>query len=186
MSALTLVLVALGVSADAFAVAVGKGLERRRRDLRQALVVAAVFGAFQAGMPLLGWFVGSELEDLVTSVDHWVAFVLLAAVGGRMLHEALTADGTVAPPRGIGWRELLVLALATSVDALAVGITFAFLPLRILPAVLLIGATTAVVSFGGVLLGQRAGARWRRPAELAGGVVLIGIGVKILLDHLSA
>ena len=185
MSALTLVLVALGVSADAFAVAVGKGLERRRRDLRQALVVAAVFGAFQAGMPLLGWFVGSELEDLVTSVDHWVAFVLLAAVGGRMLHEALAADGP-APARGIGWRELLVLALATSVDALAVGITFAFLPLRILPAVLLIGATTAVVSFGGVLLGQRAGARWRRPAELAGGVVLIGIGVKILLDHLSA
>ena len=186
MSALTLVLVALGVSADAFAVAVGKGLQMRRLRLGQAATIAASFGLFQAVMPLLGYLLGSQLERVITSFDHWVAFALLAGVGGRMLNEARKPDdaGTAADSR-LDWRELLVLSVATSIDALAVGIGFAFLPVSIGPAVLLIGITTATLAFGGVLLGHRAGSRWRRPAAVAGGLILIGIGIKILVDHLG-
>ena len=187
MSLLTLVLVALGVSADAFAVAVGKGLQMRRLHLGHAATIAASFGLFQGVMPLLGYLLGSQLERAVTSFDHWVAFALLAGVGGKMLNDARRGDDDeLAADRGLDWRELLVLSVATSVDALAVGIGFAFLPVSIGPAVLLIGVTTAVLAFAGVLLGHRAGARWRRPAAVVGGVILIGIGVKILVDHLTA
>ena len=187
MSLLTLVLVALGVSADAFAVAVGKGLQMRRLHLGHAATIAGAFGLFQGVMPLLGYLVGSQLERVITSFDHWVAFALLAGVGGKMLLDARAEDEAAATADSeLDWRELLVLSVATSIDALAVGIGFAFLPVSIVPAVLLIGVTTAVLAFGGVLLGHRAGARWRRPAAAAGGLVLIGIGVKILVDHLSA
>lgn len=198
MSLLTLLLVALGVSADAFAVALGKGLHMRRFDPRAAVRIALVFGLFQAGMPLLGYLLGSELERYITQVDHWIVFTLLALVGGKMIHEALSDDddddleGTAPEPTGgavatrtVGHRELLVLGVATSLDALAVGIGFAFLDVDITLAVCLIGVITALLSYGGVVLGQRAGARFRRPAEIAGGLILIGIGTEILLDHLG-
>ncbi|MCW2679591.1 MAG: putative rane protein [Frankiales bacterium] len=185
MSLLTLVLIALGVSADAFAVAIGKGLQMRRLRLGHAATIALAFGLFQAVMPLLGYLLGSQLERAITSFDHWVAFALLAGVGGRMLHQARTDDDVAAASDDLDWRELLVLSVATSIDALAVGIGFAFLPVSIGPAVLLIGLTTAVLAFGGVLIGHHAGARWRRPAAVAGGLVLIGIGVSILVEHLE-
>ncbi len=184
MSLVTLVFIALGVSADAFAVAVGKGLGMRRLDVRAGGAIAVAFGASQAMMPLLGWLIGSQMARFVVEIDHWVAFGLLAAVGGKMMWEARHPDGDDAGSR-LTWRELLVLSTATSIDALAVGISFAFLPVSILPAALLIGVTTTLVAAAGVVLGHRAGARWRRPAEFVGGVILVVIGTNILLDHLG-
>lgn len=191
MSTAALLLIALGVSADAFAVAVGKGLGMPRLHLRTAASIAIAFGLAQALMPLLGWLLGTQLEQFITPVDHWVAFGLLTLVGGRMLREALRPEDLPAEGTGAGNvmlvrpRELLVLALATSIDALAVGISLALVEVNIIAAVIVIGAVTCVLSFAGVALGQRAGARFRGPAEIAGGLVLIGIGVKILLDGLG-
>ena len=186
MSAWTLLLIALGVSADAFAVALGKGLHLRRLAARDALAIAGTFGLFQALMPVLGWLVGSSLEDYITEVDHWVAFGLLALVGGKMLHEALSpGEDDEEDEDHVGLRELLVLGLATSVDALAVGVSFAFLDVDVLAAAVVIGVVTLLVSLAGVVVGHRAGVRFRGPAEVAGGVVLILIGVRILLDHLG-
>ena len=187
MSLWILLLIAVGVSADAFAVAIGKGFGMRRLDWRAATRLAAAFGLAQAAMPLLGWLLGSQLAHYITSIDHWVAFVLLGAVGGRMLLGAWTDDDdTSARPSGlIGWRELLVLSVATSVDALAVGISFAFLEVDIVAAAGLIGVITFGLALAGVVVGQRAGSRLRGPAEAVGGVVLIGIGTRILLTHLA-
>ncbi|MDY7106599.1 MAG: manganese efflux pump MntP family protein [Actinomycetota bacterium] len=182
MSPFTLLLVAVAVSADAFAVAVGKGLGMRRLDLRAAGSIAVAFGGFQALMPLVGWLLGSRMEHLVAELDHWIAFGLLAGVGTKMLWEAYR-DAEDEPDGTIGWGELVVLSTATSIDALAVGITFAFLPVSILPAVVLIGVTTTTIALVGVLVGHHAGSRWRRPAEFAGGVVLVMIGLRVLLDH---
>lgn len=182
----TLLLVALGVSADAFAVALGKGLHIRRLGVRDAAAIALSFGGFQALMPLIGWFVGVRLQGYITEVDHWVAFGLLALIGGKMLHEALTAGPDDEPDEDhVGVRELLVLSVATSIDALAVGVSLAFLDVSILGAAALIGVVTAVVSLVGVVVGHRAGLRFRGPAEIAGGVVLILIGLRILLEHLG-
>lgn len=186
MSLLTLLLISLGVSADAFAVALGKGLQMRRLRPRDALAVAATFGLFQALMPLLGWILGSSLRDYVTEVDHWIAFGLLTLIGGKMIWEALRpGSDDPASDDPVPLRELLVLGLATSIDALAVGISFAFLEVNILGAVLAIGLITFAVSLVGVLLGHRAGVRFRGPAEIVGGLILILIGTRILLDHLG-
>lgn len=190
-----MLLLALGVSADAFAVAVGKGLGMRRLDRRVAFRIAVTFGVFQAVMPVLGWLLGSQLARYVSAFDHWVAFGLLTFVGGRMIIAAIRESGdeygdtatshgatsTIALPT----RELLVLAVATSIDALAVGIGFAFIDVDVPVACLLIGVTTTLLSALGVWVGHRAGSRWRGPAEIVGGVVLIGIGVRILLQHLG-
>lgn len=213
MSLWTLTLIAVGVSADAFAVAVGKGLTMPRLSRRGALLIAVMFGAFQGVMPLVGWLLGSSLEGSIERIDHWIAFGLLVAVGAKMLHEALLGDDggeqdEVVPvrervaagggplPTGDGVpvagrlresvpvRELTLLSVATSVDALAVGISFAFLEVSIGPAVLLIALVTFALSLAGVAVGRAAGARWRRPAEVCGGLILIGIGTKILLEHL--
>jgi len=184
MTFVTLLLIAIGVSADAFAVALGKGLGMRRLNYRHAVLIALAFGVFQAVMPLVGWLVGTQFQSLITSIDHWIAFGLLALVGGKMLYEAFSKGGDEKEDDGLRVRELLLLSFATSIDALAVGISFAFLEVDILPAVALIGATTAVLSFAAVLIGHRAGTRFKRPAEIAGGLILIGIGTKILFDHL--
>ena len=200
MSFAALLLIAMGVSADAFAVALGKGLTMRRLHRPTAVTIAAAFGGAQALMFLVGWLLGAQLETYVTSVDHWIAFALLLLVGGAMLFEARSGedeadtaevdepdagDGSVATRRRVAPRELLVLAVATSIDALAVGISSALLDVDIVAAVLVIGVVTCVLSFAGVVLGQRAGARWREPAEVAGGLVLIAIGTRILLQHLG-
>ncbi|MFT4305867.1 MAG: manganese efflux pump MntP family protein [Microbacterium sp.] len=186
MSVLNLLLIAVGVSADAFAVSLTQGVRARAHLRRTALTVAVVFGVFQALMPLAGWAVGAQLSSFIAPFDHWLAFGLLALIGGRMLWEAVRHRHEAVRPGRVRMRELLALGVATSIDALAVGLSFAFLHVAIAPAVVLIGAVTAAVSYLGVHLGHRAGDRFQTPAEIVGGLVLIGIGVKILLEHLLA
>ena len=175
---------AVGLSMDAFAVSVCKGLSIRELKLRQALIVGAWFGAFQALMPAVGWLLGSAFTDLIESVDHWIAFVLLSIIGGNMIREALSHEEEEANP-SLAPVTMLLLAVATSIDALAVGITFAFLRVDILPAVALIGVCTFLISAAGVKIGNIFGSRYKSGAELAGGIVLVLIGVKILLEHLG-
>lgn len=188
MSWVEIVLIAVGLSMDAFAVAIGKGLAMKRREHLQALAIALAFGLFQGGMPLIGWLVGSQFTGIITEIDHWIAFVLLAIVGGKMLFEAFEdePDGSDAPTGArLRFKELLVLAVATSIDALAAGISFAFFHLDIWRTVGLIAIITATLSYIGVVAGHVLGSRLERPAEIAGGVILIGIGLKILLEHLG-
>ena len=179
-----LFILAVGLSMDAFAVSICKGLSIRQLKLRQALIVGAWFGAFQALMPAVGWLLGSAFTDLIESVDHWIAFVLLSLIGGNMIREALSHEEEDADP-SLAPVAMLLLAVATSIDALAVGITFAFLRVDILPAVTLIGVCTFLISAAGVKIGNVFGSRFKSGAELAGGVVLVLIGLKILLEHLS-
>lgn len=187
MGIVELLLVAVGLSMDAFAVAVCKGLGMKRLNMRTAAVLALFFGGFQALMPLIGWLLGSQFMWLIEPVDHWVAFVLLVFIGAKMLWETLHDEegcGCEDTSR-IDLREYLMLAIATSIDALAVGISFAALSVDIVPAVSLIGLTTFVLTLVGVAVGHFFGSRYERPASIAGGVVLILIGVKILLEHLG-
>lgn len=179
-----LFVLAVGLSMDAFAVAVCKGLSIRALKLRHAVIVGAWFGAFQALMPAAGWLLGSAFADRIAAIDHWIAFVLLALIGGKMIREALSPEEEERDP-SLAPMTMLLLAVATSIDALAVGITFAFLRVDILPAVTLIGVCTFVLSAAGVEIGHLFGARYKSRAELAGGVVLVLIGLKILLEHLN-
>ena len=191
MGIVELLLVAVGVSMDAFAVSICRGLGMRRLNLRMAAVLALFFGGFQALMPLVGWALGSQFMSLISPVDHWVAFVLLALIGGKMLWEAVhdeegeCRDCDRDDASRIDLREFLVLAVATSIDALAVGISFAALSVDIVPAVCLIGVTTFAFSFVGVAVGHFFGARYEKPASVVGGVVLVLIGLKILVEHLG-
>ena len=183
-----LVLIGVGLSMDAFAVALCKGLSMRRVNYAHAAVIALFFGVFQAVMPLIGWVLGTQFARYITSVDHWIAFALLGYIGGKMIWDALQEAPETAPCAGEGrldLKELLMLAVATSIDALAVGITFAFLQVSILPAVATIGLITFALSFAGVVVGNRFGTRFQKKAEIAGGVVLVLIGLKILLEHLG-
>ncbi|QKJ19932.1 manganese efflux pump MntP [Microbacterium hominis] len=185
MSIVNLLVVAVGVSADAFAVSLAQGVRVRRRIHRDALLVAVTFGLFQALMPLIGWMLGAQFSAFISPVDHWVAFGILLLIGAQMLWEAFRG-GDEEPAEGrIRTRQLLVLAIATSIDALAVGLTFAFLDVAILPAVAAIGVVTAALTYIGVVLGHRVGTRFQKPAEIVGGLVLIGIGVKVLVEHLA-
>ena len=193
MGFVELFLIGVGLSMDACAVAICKGLAMKRVNYRHALVIALFFGGFQALMPLVGWALGTQFQQFIAPVDHWIAFVLLAFLGGKMLWEAFHDDdgpegaetGAAGAPEKLDLRELVLMAVATSIDALAVGITFAFLQVDIVPAVALIGATTFVLSFAGVVVGNQFGARFEKPATVVGGVVLVLIGVKILLEHLG-
>lgn len=187
MSILELLLTGVGLSMDAFAVAICQGLCMPRLNWRHASVIALFFGGFQALMPALGWLLGSRFAERIRTVDHWVAFVLLGIIGLNMVREALgpeeeTACGVEAK---LDLRRLLVLAVATSIDALAVGVTFAFLDVPILPASSVIGVITFCLSLAGVAVGNCFGARYRRRAELSGGIILIALGAKILLEHLG-
>ncbi|MBG6216253.1 putative Mn2+ efflux pump MntP [Arthrobacter sp. CAN_A6] len=157
----------------------------RQFNVQHALIIAVSFGLFQALMPLIGWLLGTQFARYITGIDHWVAFGLLLLIGGRMLWEAFSPhEDTEEDSDRLHTRKLLVLALAASIDALAVGITFAFIPVSITGAMFLIGATL-VLAFFGVLIGRRVGARFGKPAEIAGGIILILIGTRILLDHLG-
>lgn len=244
MGVIELILTGVGLSMDAFAVAVCKGLGMRRVNWGHALIIALFFGGFQALMPLIGWAAGSLFSSYITAVDHWIAFGLLALIGGKMLwdafHEdnatcvcgrdcdhcskrntpacdgpdvavslgasasaasasAATSPATTAaasasavpaatalagPLEPLDYRELIMLAVATSIDALAVGITFAFLGVNIWLAIAAIGVTTFILSFAGVAVGNQFGARFEKPATIAGGIVLILLGTKILVEHL--
>ena len=188
MGFVELALIAIGLSMDAFAVSVCKGLGMSKLNWKHALVIALFFGAFQGIMPVIGWALGTQFEGYITSIDHWIAFVLLAFIGAKMLWDAFHEDDDElsCPADGrLDLRELVMLAIATSIDALAVGITFAFLRVDIALSVGLIGATTFVLALVGVAVGHRFGARYEKAAAIAGGVVLVLIGTKILLEHLG-
>ncbi len=189
MSLWTVLLIALGVSADAFAVSLARGLKIRTLRWGQALLIAGAFGVFQAVMPILGWLLGSAFASVIQDYDHWVAFGLLVLVGGKMLWEALfqhDQGGGDESADGIGLHELLVLSLATSIDALAVGISLSVLDVNIWMTAGIIGLITFGLSLGAVFIGHRVGVRFQRPAEVIGGLILIGIGISILVEHLSA
>ena len=183
MSFFELLLIAVGLSMDAFAVSVCKGLSVRKLRPRHLLLAGLYFGGFQALMPVIGWLLGSRFETLIVSVDHWVAFGLLSLIGGNMIKESFSPEEEMNDDFGV--KTMLLLAVATSIDALAVGITFAFLAVKILPAAGAIGVTTFLLSVAGVWIGQVFGARFKAGAERLGGVILILIGVKILLEHLG-
>lgn len=183
MGFVELLLIAVGLSMDAFAVSVCKGLSVRKVQLRHLLLAGLYFGGFQFLMPVLGWLLGVRFEHLIQSVDHWIAFGLLTVIGLSMIRES--RSGAEELNDDFGFRTMLLLAVATSIDALAVGVTFAFLQVSILPAAGLIGVTTFLLSAFGIRIGSVFGARFKSGAELAGGVILILIGVKILLEHLG-
>lgn len=186
MSVTELILIAVGLSMDAFAVAICQGLASRRFKVKSALAIAFAFGLFQALMPMLGWALGTQFADYITAYDHWVAFVLLAIIGGKMIYDALIEKQEDAPQEEkLSLRKLLLLAIATSIDALAVGVSFAFLKVNIAFSTALIGVITFTLSFAGVWIGNKFGAKYKSKAELAGGVILVLIGVKILLEHLQ-
>jgi putative Mn2+ efflux pump MntP len=172
---------------DAFAVALCKGLCMEKLNFRHSVIIGIFFGGFQAGMPLIGWLLGHRFEKYITAFDHWIAFILLSFIGGSMIIEALKADNKIVECNNnqLHIKELFLLATATSIDALAVGITFAFLGVSILPSITIIGTTTFVLSAIGVVMGNKFGVKYKRKAEVAGGVVLILIGVKILFEHLN-
>lgn len=182
-------LTGIGLSMDAFAVAICKGLGMREVNYKQMLLIALFFGGFQALMPLLGWLLGRQFEQYITSVDHWIAFALLVLIGANMLREARKGDDTTDAetvydaPLPLG--QLLLMAIATSIDALAVGISFAFLGVNIWLAIAIIGTTTFLISAAGVFIGNRFGNRYEKRATIAGGIILILLGVKILLEHLG-
>lgn len=181
-------LIGIGLSMDAFAVAICKGLAMRKVNKKQALVIGLFFGGFQALMPFIGWALGIQFQSYITNIDHWIAFVLLVFIGGKMIVEAVKPEEEEAvevmdPPLDI--KEMFLLAIATSIDALAVGVTFAFLDYPIVEAIPIIGVTTFVISTGGVYVGNFFGSRYKNKAELAGGLILVLLGVKILLEHLG-
>ena len=187
MTLLEILLIGIGLSMDAFAVAICKGLAMPDKvDRKGALLIALYFGVFQAVMPALGWLLGSQFARYVTQMAPWIAFVLLAWIGGSMIRESLSKEEKEEAKMGaVSHKELLVLAVATSIDALAVGVTFSMLELAVSigAAVALIGCTTFVISLGGVYVGNVFGARYKGKAEFVGGAILILIGVKILLEH---
>ena len=185
-----LILTAIGLSMDAFAAAICKGLNMQKLNHKQAAIIALFFGGFQGLMPFIGWVLGKQFESYITDFDHWIAFVLLAFIGGKMVLEAFKKDEEECGCCDVGFdiKDVFMLAIATSIDALAVGITFATLKMQLAEtglAVILIAAVTFGFSYGGVAIGNRFGARFKSKAEFAGGVILVLIGVKILLEHLG-
>ena len=184
MSALELFILAVGLSMDAFAVSICKGLAVKRIDMGKAGIVGLWFGGFQALMQMIGYFLGSRFSNAIQSVDHWVAFILLSLIGANMIREALSRDEDAGRDSGsLSFKTMLMLAVATSIDALAAGITFAFLDVNIVGAVSIIGCTTCIISMAGVKAGSVFGTKYKSKAEMTGGVMLILLGFKILLEH---
>ena len=177
--------IAVGLSMDAFAVSICKGLSMKKMSWKNALITGLYFGGFQGTMPLIGYFLGIQFQDKITSYDHWIAFVLLFLIGAHMIKESFDhADSCEINP-SFGFRSMVLLAIATSIDALAVGVSFAFLQVSIVPAVSFIAVITFVFAVFGVKIGNVFGCRFKSKAELVGGIILILMGVKILLEHLS-
>ena len=178
-----ILILAVGVSMDAFAVSICKGLSVCKVRPRHASLAAAWFGGFQALMPLIGYFAGVAFADIVSSVDHWIAFVLLGIIGGKMVKESFEKDECCCTDPDFSFRTMLAMAVATSIDALAVGVSLAFLKANIWSAVLIIGLTTGAFSAAGIYIGNIFGNRYKSKAEVAGGLILILIGAKILCEH---
>jgi len=185
MDFLSLFILAVGLSMDAFAVAVCKGLALKKITFRHALIVGLWFGGFQALMPLLGYLLAARFREAIAAYDHWIAFGLLVLIGGNMIREAIFEKEEAETDSALSFRSMLPLAVATSIDALAVGVTFAFLDVQIVPSVTLIGVTTLILSMIGVKMGSLFGAKYEKKAEILGGVILILLGIKTLLEHLG-
>ena len=179
-----LFILAVGLSMDAFAVAVCKGLAMPKVTWKKITAVGLWFGGFQALMPAAGYFLGSRFKDGITAIDHWIAFMLLSIIGINMIREAFSGDEESSNDL-LDCQTMFPLAVATSIDALAVGTTFAFLNVHIIPAVSFIGVITFIIAAAGVKIGNIFGTRYKAKAELAGGIILILLGVKILLEHLG-
>lgn len=177
-----LIIIAIGVSMDAFAVSICKGLSVRSLQPKHACLTALWFGGFQTLMPLIGYFLGVSFADFVSSVDHWIAFVLLGIIGGNMIKESFSKDECDYSP-DFSFKTMLSLAVATSIDALAIGVSFAFLRVNIWTSVLIIGLTTGAFSALGVCIGKFFGCRYKSKAEFTGGFILVAMGLKILLEH---
>ena len=181
-------LTGIGLAMDAFAVSIGKGLGMIKVNKKQALIIGLFFGGFQALMPAIGWFLGIGFERYITSIDHWIAFVLLGFIGGKMIYESFQPDKDIPEEekdRPLDIKEMFMLAVATSIDALAVGISFSFLNYPIGLASAVIGITTFIISIVGVYIGNFFGTRYKKRAEIAGGIILCLIGLKILFEHLG-
>ena len=189
MSFIELFLIGVGLSMDAFAAAICQGLSMTRIKWGHALTVGLYFGGFQALMPFIGWMLGFQFADRIQQYDHWIAFILLVLIGGNMIREALSGDEENAAQAETDLRldhkKLFLMAIATSIDALAIGVTFAFLETAILPAIGIIGCTTFCISVAGVAVGCWFGARYKKRAEITGGAILVLLGIKILLEHLG-
>ena len=185
MGVIEILIIAVGVSMDAFAVSICKGLSVSKLTPRHALSAAMWFGGFQALMPLVGYYLGISFADLVSEYDHWISYVLLAMIGGNMILESLDKEEHQMSSE-FSFRKMFVLAVATSIDAFAVGVSMAFLKVDIWLAILVIGLTTAAFSGLGIYIGNFFGARYKSKAELAGGIILFLIGLKILIEHLAA
>ena len=184
MSATTILLISLGLAMDAFAVAICKGLAMRKMHWNKAIIVGLYFGFFQAIMPTIGYFLGKTFEKSVTSIDHWIALILLVAIGVNMIKEALKKDSEDCNDN-VEPKTMIILAIATSIDALAVGITFACLNIKIIQPVTSIGIITFILSVIGVKIGNKFGNKYKNKSQILGGLTLILLGIKILLEHLG-
>ncbi|MCI8519708.1 MAG: manganese efflux pump [Clostridia bacterium] len=182
MEILGVLLIGIGLAMDAFAISICKGLSIKNLSIKKVLIISIYFGVFQAGMPVIGFLLGKGFENMVTAIDHWIAFTLLSLIGINMIREVFKQEEKVDDD--ISFKTMVVLAIATSIDALAVGITFAFLKTNILLSILTIGAVTFIISALGVVIGHKFGDRFEKKAQILGGVILIGMGIKILIEHL--
>ena len=189
MGYLELLLIGVGLAMDAFAVSICKGLNMKTINKKHCFIIALFFGGFQALMPFVGWLLGSQFEKYITSIDHWIAFILLGIIGGKMIVESVKPDKEDDEVKEmdapLDLKEMFVLAVATSIDALAVGITFAFLDYPIVEAITIIGISTFFISIGGVYVGNFFGNKYEKKAEFVGGLILVLLGVRILLTHLG-
>lgn len=186
MSFGTMLFLAVALAMDAFAVSIASGVAIQRLHVKHALKIAFFFGLFQALMPLVGWLAGLSLRVYIERIDHWVAFGLLGFIGGKMIHESMKFEKDEEASDPLNIYVLLVLSIATSIDALAVGLTFSLLNIVVFTPILIIGAVTFMLSFAGVYIGDHLGHFFESKIELAGGLILIGIGFKILVEHLAA
>ncbi len=183
MGLIELCILSIGLAMDAFAVSVCKGLSMARMKWKNAIIIGAYFGYFQALMPVLGYLLGYNFQDRISNIDHWIAFILLGVIGINMIKEAISKENDVHN-NSVKFKDMIVLAIATSIDALAVGITFAFLNVNLILAISLIGIITFIISVLGVKVGNIFGDKYEKKAEFAGGIILIFLGIKILVEHL--
>lgn len=184
MGLIEIILIGIGLAMDAFAVSVCKGLAMKKMDWKKASIIGLYFGVFQALMPVIGYFLGIGFESKIKSIDHWIAFVLLGFIGGSMIKDSFKENDKDADDK-VDFKTMIILAIATSIDALAVGITFAFLNVNLALAVSIIGIVTFAISTIGVKIGNAFGGKYEAKAEITGGVILILLGLKILLEHLG-
>lgn len=184
MGIIEIFLIGVGLAMDAFAVSVCKGLSMKKIDWKKAIIIALYFGFFQGFMPVIGYFLGSTFESLVIQIDHWIAFILLSFIGGNMIKESFSTESENCND-SVDFKTMVILAIATSIDALAVGVTFAFFKINLLFSVLIIGIITFVLSLFGIMIGNKFGSKYENKAEFTGGLILILLGLKILLEHLG-